>query len=216
MSVIQVEAAGQEVLDRATRMLAGIDGGIDKAVKSAMARAVSHLRPNSTKAIRERYAISAANLRAEENVKVRYTYQSGVQAFVTFAGHKIPLHRYDGAAPAQPTPNTSEWVKALVAGKWRRVHPGLTASGHQLKSTSPKQFQDAFTARMKSGHVGIFERTGGSTAEGGDAIKELMGSSVPQMLGSPGVAEQLAHESMEKFEERLDHEVLRILNGWGR
>ena len=44
MSVIQVEAAGQEVLDRATRMLAGIDGGIDKAVKSAMARAVSHLR----------------------------------------------------------------------------------------------------------------------------------------------------------------------------
>jgi hypothetical protein len=36
------------------------------------------------------------------------------------------------------------------------------------------------------------------------------------MLGSPGVAEQLAHESMEKFEERLDHEVLRILNGWGR
>ena len=70
MSVIQVEAAGQEVLDRATRMLAGIDGGIDKAVKSAMARAVSHLRTNSTKAIRERYAISAANLRAEEHFRL--------------------------------------------------------------------------------------------------------------------------------------------------
>ena len=109
MSVIQVEAAGQEALDQATRMLAGIDGGIDKAVKSAMARAVSHLRTNSTKAIRERYAISPANLRAEENVKVRYTYQSGVQAFVTFAGHKIPLYRYDGAAPPHPTPHNPEW-----------------------------------------------------------------------------------------------------------
>ncbi len=43
-----------------------------------------------------------------------------------------------------------------------------------------------------------------------------MGSSVPQMLGNKEVEEKLAHESMEKFEERLDHEVLRILNGWGR
>ena len=84
MSIIQVEAAGQEVLDRATRMLAGIDGGVDKAVKGAMAKAVSSLRTNSTKAIQERYAISVTNLRTEENVKVRYTYQNGVQAFVIF------------------------------------------------------------------------------------------------------------------------------------
>ncbi|MCI9509560.1 MAG: hypothetical protein HFF10_07445 [Angelakisella sp.] len=216
MSVIQVEAAGQETLDRATRMLAGIDGGIEKAVQGAMSRAVAHLRANSTKAIRERYAISAANLRAEENIRVRYTYQGGVQAFVTFAGYKIPLYRYDGAAPAQPTQDTSEWAMAMVAGKWRRVHPSIAASGHQLKGTPPQQFQDAFTARMKSGHVGIFERTGGSAESGGDAIKELMGSSVPQMLGSPEVSEKLAQESMDKFEERLDHEVLRILNGWGR
>ena len=91
MSVIQVETAGQESLDRATRMLAGIDDGIERALKSAQSRAVSHLQANASKAIREKYAISAANIRAEENVKVRYTYQNGVQAFVTFAGHKIPL-----------------------------------------------------------------------------------------------------------------------------
>ena len=41
-----------------------------------------------------------------------------------------------------------------------------------------------------------------------------MGSSVPQMLGSPEVEEKLAREAMEKFEERLDHETLAILNGW--
>ncbi len=122
MSVIQVEAAGREALDRAARMLAGIDGGVDRAVKSAMARAVSHLRTNSTKAIREKYAISAANIRANENVTVRYTYQSGVQAVVTFAGRKIPLYRYDGAAPAQPTPDTSRTVAVMIKGekKWAR------------------------------------------------------------------------------------------------
>ena len=62
-------------------------------------------------------------------------------------------------------------------------------------------------ARMASGHVGIFEREG-------EKLREVMGSSVPQMLGSPETAERLGEEAMGKFEERLDHEVLRLLNGW--
>ena len=56
MSVI-VKTANQEVLDRAAALLAGIDGGMEKAVKSAMSRAVSGLRSNTVKAIREKYAI---------------------------------------------------------------------------------------------------------------------------------------------------------------
>ena len=214
MSTIRVEAAGAEALDRATRMLAGVEGGLQKAVKSAMSRSVSHLRASTAQAIRERYAISQANIRANENVKVRYTYQNGVQAAVTFSGRKIPLYRYDGAAPKVPTQDTSEWVRAQFGGAWHTVHPGLAASGHQLKGTSPTRFQDAFVAQMKSGHTGIFERTGGTASSGGDEIQELMVSSVPQMLGSPEVEEKLAREAMEKFEERLDHETLAILNGW--
>ena len=41
-------------------------------------------------------------------------------------------------------------------------------------------------------------------------------SPVPQMLGNEEVTEKLAEKAMEKFEERLDHEVNRILNGWRR
>lgn len=94
------------------------------------------------------------------------------------------------------------------------MHPGITAAGHQLKSTSPERIPNTFVARMGSGHTGIFERTGGATASDGDAIREIMGSSVPQMLGSEEVSEKLGQETMEKFEERLDHEIIRILNGW--
>lgn len=215
MSTIKVEAVGQEVLDRASRLLAGIDGGVNKAVKSAMSRSTSYLRANSAKAIRERYAISIANIRADENVTVRYTYQNGVQALILFAGKRIPLYRYDGAAPAQPTKDTSKRVEVMIGGEKKWVHPSIAAQGHQFKSTSPTRFRYAFTAQMESGHVGIFERNGGTTDTGGAAITELMGSSVPQMLGSTEVSEKLAHDSMNKFEERLDHEILRILNGWG-
>lgn len=209
-----MEAAGQETIDRAARLLAGIDGGINKALDSAMARSTAHLRSASTKAIREKYAISATNIRAEQNVRVRYTRQNGVQAEVTFRGHKIPLYRYDGASPKQPTVNTGELVQAMIMGEWYTVHPSVAASGRQFKSSSPAQFEDAFVARMKSGHTGIFERTGGKTSDGSDEIRELMGSSVPQMLGSKEVEESLAKSTMDKFEERLDHEVMALMNGW--
>ena len=75
-----VKTANQEVLDRAAALLTGIDGGMEKAIKSAMSRAVSGLRSNTVKAIREQYAISAAAIRANENVTVLYTHQDGEQA----------------------------------------------------------------------------------------------------------------------------------------
>lgn len=194
MSMIHIQTAGGDSLARAEKMLSGIPGGMEKAVRSAMARSVSHLRTNSVKAVRERYDIAAADVRANENVTVRYSYHDGVQASILFAGRKIPLHRYGGAAPKYPVPG----------------NPNAPAFGHQLKSTSPERFHNAFVARMPvSGHVGLFERTGGK-----DEIQEIMGSSVPQMLGSPEVEERLARESMEKFEDRLDHEINAFLNGW--
>ena len=221
MSSVHVQV-DQDAVDQAKKLLAGVEGGMDKAVKEALSRAAAHLRANSVKAIRERYAISAANIRANENVQISYNYQNGPTAAVMFYGKKIPLYRYDGAAPAQPTKDTSKRTLAMVNGEYRWVHPGVAARGHQRKDTSPTQYHHAFTAQMPSGHIGIFQQKLNEKGEtevsrsGGDAIEELMGSSVPQMLGSPEVAEKLAKESMQKFEERLDHNVLAILSGYMR
>lgn len=207
MSVI-VKTANQEVLDRAAALLAGIDGGMEKAIKSAMSRAVSGLRSNTVKAIREQYAISAAAIRANENVTVRYTHQDGLQAFIRFAGNKIPLYRYDGTRPIEPTPDTGRLIRTQIHEKWLQVHPSVPAYGHQLKNTAPALFEDAFVARMGSGHIGIFKRdhTG--------KVKEVMGSSVPQMMGRTEVEDRLSDETMKKFEERLPHEVEALMNGW--
>ncbi len=57
---------------------------------------------------------------------------------------------------------------------------------------------------------------GGVTAGGRDQIKELQGSSVPQMLGNESVQNHLADRASQKFEKRMEHEILRILNGWGQ
>lgn len=218
---IQVTAAGEDALERAERLLEGIPNGIERALNSAMSRAAAHLRTVSTRAVRERYAISAANIRAEELVTIAYTYQNGVQAYVSFAGDRIPLYRFDGSGPAAPTYDTSRLVPVRLGigadgeGKWRLVHPSAAAYGHVLKSTSPKQFQNAFVAKMGStGHTGIFERTGGMTSNDLDEIEELYGPSIPQMLGNAEVAERLANEAVESFEKSLDQYVYALLNGY--
>lgn len=215
MSAIRVEVVGQDAFRQAAEQLAEIPGGIDQALKSATKRAASYLRTQSTKEIRQRYDITRKNIRAEQNVKISYRYFNGIEARITFRGNKIPLFRYGGAAPKEPAVNAEKTVMAIVNGQLRPVHPGVAASGHQLTSTGPTKFSNAFVARMQSGHTGIFERTGGKTVTGDAAIKEIMGSSVPQMLGSEEVQESLVEKTMGKMEERLTHEVNRILNGWG-
>ena len=203
-------------LSRAEKLLAGIEGGVEKAVKSAMHRAVSRLRTESGKVIREKYDISQSALRTEQNINVRYSYKSGsgITASVNFHGYKIPLYRYGGASPKKPTQDTGRLVSAMIQGHWARVHPGVAAYGHQLKGTSPTRFENAFVAEMSSGHRGIFERTGGVSASGNDAIREIFGSSIPQMLGSEDVQNKLAEKTRENFEDSMDHEITRILNGW--
>lgn len=209
------EAAGQAAIERAKVLLAGIQGGVDKAMKASMSRTVDRLRRESNEAIREKYDITDAGIRTEKNVRVRYSYQNGVQATVTFSGRKIPLYRFGGAYPKVPTQDIAAGRKpVMVKGAWTMQYQGVAARGHQFQGTGPTQFMDAFVAQMKSGHVGIFERTGGSTSEGSDAIREIMGSSVAQMVGNQQVAQRLTERAYEAFETELDKAVYRILTGW--
>lgn len=193
---------------RAEKLLAGIPNGVQQAARAAMGRTTDFVRKQSTERIRERYAISAGNIRSNENIKVSYTMGGGASATITFSGAKIPLFRFDGSSPKAPQWQSDRIVPAIVGGSWKMVHPGTAAAGHQLVSTGAQRFDHAFVATMGSGHTGIFERDG-------NGISEVMGDSVAQMVGNDEVVEKLSDDAGKKFEERMDHEIARILSGWG-
>jgi hypothetical protein len=207
MSVVKVEAFGGDSVSRADKVLAGIPDGVQKAIKAAMPRAVSYLRSQSVDRIRERYAISAANIRANENVRVTYTL-GGLVASVRFSGTKIPLYRFDGTSPTAPTYDTNHLVRGLTPAGWKMLPTSKAPRAHQLVGTSPTLFEHAFIATMQSGHTGIFERDGAG-------IQQLMGSSVAQMVGNEEVQQKLVQDASDKFEERMEHEISRLLNSWG-
>ena len=208
MSVVELELQDAERLSQAEALLAGIPGAFDKAVRSAMARAVSKMKSESTKALRERYDISAARVRSNQDVRVEYSFHEGASVTVRFMGSKFRLAHFNGSVVGQThLLDTSKWVhvRHYKTGNWITVHPSVSAKGHQLTATAPLPVEHAFPMQV-GGHMGIFANAGGKP-------QEIMGSSVPSMLGHETVSEKLEGPVMDTFLDRLEHELLLRLNG---
>lgn len=208
---VQVQILDHGDLQRLEKLLAGVNRGVDTALWNASQRASSYLRTHSDAAIRKRYAISAGNIKANETVNVRYTRNNGVQVYINYLGAKIPLSRFGGAGGGGR--DMSRYVPVMKKGRWYMVHPSLPARGHVLTSTSPYTFKEAFMAQFGA-HSGIVERTGAMTSGNQDELRELKSPSVPQMVGHEEVSEKLLEDTADKFEERLEHEIQRLLSGW--
>ena len=201
---------------RAELLLGNIPGASDRVIRKAAEKAAAFLRTESRRLVRKRYAISAANLRDSDTASVRYSVWDGAGVTVTYAGYKIPLYRYEGTTPKRPGVNSGQKkVAAIIAGRWRSIYPSLSAQAHVFKATSPYRLFDAFVATMPNGHTGIFERNGGKSQSGGDAISELMGLSVPQMIGNAEVRDELSKRVVDKFNEVLELLIAESLRGMG-
>lgn len=125
-----------EQIERVNLILSGVPGGIEKALSSTIRRANNTVRSETLKGITTVYAITRQNVRAETTIKVRtQSSDGGIVGTVLFAGHKIPLYRFN-VSPTIPIQRATVSA-AVLAGNGRTP------------------FQDAFIARMQSGHTGM-------------------------------------------------------------
>lgn len=69
----------------------------------------------------------------------------------------------------------------------------------------------AFLARMKSGHLGVFNRV----ENGKFPIVQRYGPSVPQMLENANVQKYVEDRATEMLAKRMEHEIDRMLKGAG-
>lgn len=91
-----------------------------------------------------------------------------------------------------------------------RVTP--TSPKRQLVTASVKRARKslphAFVAQMRNGHIGIFERA----KESRYPIRQLYSVSAPQMAGNEEVLEGAMERASIVFDERLSHEIGRLLD----
>lgn len=181
----------EDSLDRATKLLAGIGGGVYKAVGSALTRAAATGKTAAKRPITREYFISQSQFLASTKNINHFVRESsgGISVTFGFRGNVIPLAKF----------NTR-----------------VGSDGHivtQVKRSGGAAVLDrAFSAQM-GGHRGIYERIGVSRFP----VEELFGPATPQMMYSnEEVMDEVEQKMVETYEKRIDHEILRILNGWGR
>lgn len=184
-------AAAEESLKRAQKLLAGINGGWQKAVGSALSRAANSGKTVAKTAVSKEYTISSGEFLHQTRNTNHYVRETDGSVSVQFGfrGNVIPLTKFQ-----------------------TRVTPsGLIST--QVKRSDPAEILDrAFQAKMGQ-HTGIYERIGVDRFP----VRELYGPATPQMMYSnEDVLDQIEDKMLETYDKRIDHEILRLLNGWGK
>lgn len=206
--MIDVEVS-EETTNRLHAILAGIENAEEKVLKPALARGLSAGKTAFSKQTRETYHVSPSVLSSYSKVGYKNVSVSGngIIGSIEYSGGVIPLFKFN-VAPKKPTYGKKA-VKASV-----------------MRSGSQVVFNNAFIAQMKSGHLGIFEgkgtwrrstrptKTGGNT-ENNEKIKELFGPSVPRMAENAVVLQSVEDRVNEVINQRIDHEIERLLSGNG-
>lgn len=179
-----------ETIERTQTLLAGIPKGAERAFSSAINRGLSHTKTQAFKQVKTVYAVKQSALNEATTTKIQKASTGNLAGYVSFSGVKIPLYKFQ-ATPKEPRKGQKVRAAVMKGG-------GVT-------------FDSAFIAKMRSGHIGIFERITSRRLP----IEEKMGLSAAQMVKNEVIMDQLTKEAQEKVDERLKHEIDRILNGYG-
>lgn len=173
-------------LERAQKLLSGIPGGYKRAVNSALRRTLTQMKTQAAKLTREKYYLKAGEINKTLSVSV-----SAMTGRITSRGKKLPISDY------YISPKTR--VKNMK---------GLRAA---VKRDGIKFINKAFLVRLGgAGKYYPYVRVGKARWD----IRRIMSPAVPQAMGNPEIISELEEFAGEKFNERLDHEVMRIIGAY--
>jgi hypothetical protein len=200
-----------EQLERVEKLLYGIPGAIPTAEANAFNRGMEAAKTEAKRQIQQRYAITQGNLGKYNKTKIQRASAGGTEAYIEFRGPKVPLYKYTPAPKSRTY--VAERIPVMIHGVgWRNVFKSGDVSAMDSRESGMVARPAGFIATFKSGHTGIFKRTGGSTSTGNAKIKEYWGYSVADMLDYEPAREAIQKKTEETVNKRLEHEITRILS----
>jgi len=186
---VRVSDVGSESLSRVNKILAGVPGGIWKASNAALKRAGNTAKTKAGQFASSEYAINKSDFMRYVHQKTHITSESGgiISMNITYAGNVIPLLKF----------NTKFSRNGLLQTQVKRGGASTV-------------LEHAFAAKV-FGPVGVYERVGADRFP----IEQKFGPSSAHMMSNENVVEQMDITIRETYERRLEHEITRVLNGWG-
>ena len=175
----------QKQLDYATKMLSGLRGGVQRATARSINRAVTAARTEASKKAREQYMVKAAAVKNSFKVSKAVVSSDNIHGFLRSTGRPILIKDFVAV-------NGKHGVKAKV-----------------LRGSNLKFIAKSFIATTRHGFTLPIQRKSTKAYP----LKALYGPAVPQMLKKQDNAEAIINRAKEVFTERMDHEILAILDG---
>lgn len=180
-----------ETIERVETLLAGVPKGAERALSNAINRGLSKVKAGAAKKVQEVYTVQGSAINEATSTRIQKASTGNLAGYISFAGYKIPLYKFK--------------VRPKVPGTKKKVVAAVKKGGGTA-------FEHAFIAQMNSnGHIGVFERETSKRFP----IEEKMGLAMGQMVGDPKVIGELEKEAQKTVDERITHEIDRLLNGYG-
>ncbi len=191
MSTIRIDEAAQGTVARINKILAGVPGGAYKAAYNALKRAGESAKTKAGQFAAAEYAISKSTFMGNVKEKTRITggnSAGGVASLsISFAGTVLPL----------------------LSFSTRYSRDGAITT-QVMRNGGAATLQHAFAASIY-GPIAIYERVGAPRFP----VEQKFGPSTAHMMQNEQVVEKMDKTIRETFEQRAEHEILRLLNGWG-
>ncbi|MEG1491139.1 MAG: hypothetical protein RR394_02725 [Oscillospiraceae bacterium] len=174
-------------LERVKLLLATVPGGVYKAVGSALKRAGDTARTQAAKIAAAEYTITQATFRKHVRY-INHFDSSKTEVTFGFKGYVIPLIEFE----------TKHGGDGEVSTRVKRGNAMATLN-------------NAFIAQVY-GHTGVYERKSLKRLP----IEQLYGPSTAHMMyEKEETSDKLSDIAIETFDKRIEHEIARILNGYG-
>jgi hypothetical protein len=163
---------------------------INKAINRAAKRAADTAKAESVRQLTSEYTLPASEIRG--TIATRNIGGGKVGAIMDISSSPFALPKFKGVTPKEVMPPAKGPVQA------------------QVKKGGGATLKQAFIAKMKSGHVGVYERQG----EKPFPIEQHFGPSTPGMFkANESVNNAVMQLAGETFDKRVQHELERLLNG---
>jgi hypothetical protein len=174
----------KNAVERASKLLEGIPGGMQKAMTRALNRALQEGRTAGTREVTRRYTVKAKEVRP--TFKMHKASNSNLEAELSSTGQKLPLSSFTHRPNADTTGANRKQIRVGV------------------KKGGLKPLGQGFMWRGK-----VMQRLGQTRLP----VEQKYGPAVPSMLDNEEIVDKVVDTMGNAVDKRLDHETNRILEG---
>ena len=179
-----------EQIERVNAVLSGLHNAPNKVFYNVINRALTTVRSQSGKLVAATYQMKQIEIKIKYNMRLKRATEGDLAGQIEFAGTVIPLMKFK-VSPKEPRQKT---VSVSV-----------------LRESGGKRLESAYVADLGRYGVGVFERLTSRRA----TSQQLFGPSVAHMVENENVLERVEDSAQGTVDKRLEHEISRILNGYG-